>query len=190
MKASVESNPQNSPGWYQRFFAWMMHKFNAADASTIKLEGCHCASSFAELKQFLFADLQGSVLEIGPGTGPNLSYYSSDIHWVGVEPNPFMYPYLKQEAERLGLDIDIQSGTAEQLEVDDNSMDAVISTLVLCSVGDLAGTLREVLRVLKPGGRFLFLGTCCCSSRNLVTTSSAGDSAPLESDWRWLPSRP
>jgi len=68
-----------------------------------------------------------------------------------------MYPYLKREAERLGLEIDLRSGTAERLDVENNSMDAVVSTLVLCSVDDLAATLQEVLRVLKPGGRFFFL---------------------------------
>lgn len=114
-------------------------------------------AQMADQKQALFADLHGNVLEIGPGTGPNLSYYPSNIHWIGIEPNPFMHPYLRQEAERLGLDIALRRGTAEQLDVEDNSIDAVVSTLVLCSVDNLAATLQEVLRVLKPGGRFFFL---------------------------------
>lgn len=113
--------------------------------------------NIADRKRTLFAPVHGDVLEIGPGTGPNLSYYPTDIHWIGVEPNPFMHSYLSKEAERLGLDIDLRSGNAQQLEVEDNSMDAVVSTLVLCSVDDLAATLQEVLRVLKPGGRFYFV---------------------------------
>lgn len=130
----------------KRLFAWLM----AAESGTYD-------SAVGDRKQTLFANLQGNVLEIGPGTGPNLSYYPHDIHWIGIEPNPFMYPYLQKEAERLGLDIDLRSGSAERLEAEDNSMDAVVSTLVLCSVPDLASTLQEVLRVLKPGGRFLFI---------------------------------
>ena len=113
--------------------------------------------NIADRKRTLFAQVQGDVLEIGPGTGPNLSYYPTDIHWIGVEPNPFMHSYLSKEAERLGLDIDLRSGNAQQLDVEDNSMDAVVSTLVLCSVDNLAATLQEVLRVLKPGGRFYFV---------------------------------
>ncbi len=113
--------------------------------------------NIADQKRALFTELHGNVLEIGPGTGPNLSYYPTDIHWIGIEPNLYMYPYLKREAERLGLEIDLRSGTAERLDVENNSMDAVVSTLVLCSVDDLAATLQEVLRVLKPGGRFFFL---------------------------------
>lgn len=68
-----------------------------------------------------------------------------------------MYPYLQQEAERVGLDIEIKSGTAEQLDAEDNSIDAVVSTLVLCSVENLSTVLQEILRVLKPGGQFFFL---------------------------------
>jgi len=143
---SLASNTQDSPRWYKRFFAWLMAHGNTKYEENI-----------ADQKRALFTELHGNVLEIGPGTGPNLSYYPTDIHWIGIEPNLYMYPYLKREAERLGLEIDLRSGTAEQLEVENNSMDAVVSTLVLCSVDDLAATLQEVLRVLKPGGRFFFL---------------------------------
>ncbi|MBW4685702.1 MAG: class I SAM-dependent methyltransferase [Komarekiella atlantica HA4396-MV6] len=143
---TVASNTKGSPDWYKRLFAWMMAHGNAKYEEEI-----------ADRKRALFAQLHGNVLEIGPGTGPNLSYYPSDIHWIGIEPNPFMHPYLQQEAERLGLDIDLRSGPAEHLEVEDNSMDAVVSTLVLCSVNNLAAVLQEVIRVLKPGGRFFFL---------------------------------
>lgn len=143
----VAAYAPKSPGWYQRFFAWMMAHGNA------KYE-----ADMADRKQEMFADLHGSVLEIGPGTGPNLSYYPRDIHWIGIEPNPFMHSYLRQEADRLGFQtIDLRIGTAERLEVEDSSMDAVVSTLVLCSVMNLSVVLHEIHRVLKSGGRFFFL---------------------------------
>ncbi len=130
----------------KKLFAWMMAQ---ASPEYDRVVG--------DRKQTLFSDLYGDVLEIGPGTGPNLPYYPHNIHWIGIEPNPYMHPYLQQEAERLGLKIDLRTGTAERLEAEDNSMDAVVSTLVLCSVPNLDSTLQEVLRVLKPGGRFLFV---------------------------------
>jgi ubiquinone/menaquinone biosynthesis C-methylase UbiE len=142
----VVSNTKDSPNWYKRLLAWMMAHSN------VKYE-----EEMAEQKQALFSDLHGNVLEIGPGTGPNLSYYSPDIHWIGIEPNPFMHSYLREEAEKLNLNIDLRNGTAEHLDVEDNSMDAVVSTLVLCSVENLDTVLKEILRVLKPGGRFFFL---------------------------------
>ncbi|MGG6295703.1 methyltransferase domain-containing protein [Leptolyngbya sp. AN02str] len=145
-RSQAESKLRQSPAWYQRIFAWLMAH------GTAKYE-----AEMSDRKQALFADLHGNILEIGPGAGPNLRHYPSDIHWTGVEPNPFMDSYLKQEADRLELTIDIYRGTAECLNVEDNSMDAVVSTLVLCSVDNLERTLQEILRVLKPGGRFYFL---------------------------------
>jgi ubiquinone/menaquinone biosynthesis C-methylase UbiE len=97
------------------------------------------------------------VLEIGPGTGVNLVYLPVGIRWIGIEPNTFMHGYLRELGLKLGLNIDIRLGTAEQLPVADNTMDTVISTQVLCSVKDPARVLQEIQRVLKPGGRFLFV---------------------------------
>jgi SAM-dependent methyltransferase len=111
----------------------------------------------AQRKRALFSDLHGTVLEIGPGAGPNLRYYPADATWSGVEPNLHMHPYLRQEAGRLGRAITIETGTADRLPAPDASVDAVVSTLVLCSVPDQAATLAEIRRVLKPGGRFLFI---------------------------------
>ncbi|BAY33091.1 type 11 methyltransferase [Nostoc carneum NIES-2107] len=130
----------------KRLFAWMM-----AQGST------EYEKAVSDRKTSLFTNLYGNILEIGPGTGPNLSYYPQDINWIGVEPNPFMHSYLREAAEQLGLDIDIRTGTAESIDASDNSIDTVVSTLVLCSVPNLAATFREILRVLKPGGRFLFI---------------------------------
>jgi ubiquinone/menaquinone biosynthesis C-methylase UbiE len=95
---------------------------------------------------------------------------------MGVEPNPFMQSYLREEAAKLGLPIDIRTGTADTLPVPDSSVDVVISTLVLCCVPSPQRCLQEVLRVLKPGGRFVFIehvaaqrGTRLRRIQNLVT---------------------
>jgi ubiquinone/menaquinone biosynthesis C-methylase UbiE len=144
----VPSPPQSyyCPGLGSRIHAWVLANL-----------GHRYDRMVADRKRALFAGLGGSVLEIGPGTGPNLAYYPPGIRWVGVEPNPYMVPHLQAAAARAGLPVDLRSGTAERIPADDNSMDAVVSTLVLCSVADPEIVLREVHRVLKPGGRFLFL---------------------------------
>ncbi len=111
----------------------------------------------APRKAALFGGLAGDVLEIGPGGGPNLRYYAPDVRWIGVEPNPYMHDYLRERATQQGLDVDLRLGMAEALPAADNSMDAVVSTLVLCSVDDQAQVLAEIRRVLKPGGKFLFI---------------------------------
>lgn len=68
-----------------------------------------------------------------------------------------MQTYLHEEANRLGMPIEIRMPTGETLPVADESVDAVISTLVLCCVNSQQRALQEVLRVLKPGGRLLFI---------------------------------
>ena len=130
----------------QRLFA------RAYDGVTSKYE-----RHVAERKRELFEGLNGSVLEIGPGTGANLTYLPPDVHWVGVDPNPFMHERLLARAKTLGLDPEVRLGTAEKLPAEDGSMDVIVSTLVLCSVPEPELALAEIRRVLRPGGRFLFI---------------------------------
>jgi ubiquinone/menaquinone biosynthesis C-methylase UbiE len=68
-----------------------------------------------------------------------------------------MHSYLRKQAKKLGLNIELRIGNAEWLDAEDNSIDTVVSTLVLCSVPNIDYTLQAILRVLKPGGRFLFI---------------------------------
>ena len=111
----------------------------------------------AERKQALFGGLQGEVLEIGIGAGANLQFYPQGIRVIGVEPNLHAHPYLRRAADEAGVPVELRTGTAEALPAEDASVDAVVSTLVLCSVDDLDRALHEVLRVLKPGGQFVFV---------------------------------
>jgi ubiquinone/menaquinone biosynthesis C-methylase UbiE len=134
-------------GLRQRIFAWALARFNTKYERFV-----------SRYKRPLFADLTGTVLEIGPGTGVNLRYLRPDrVDWMGVEPNPFMQSYLYAEASKLGMPLEIRIGTADTLPVSDSSVDAVISTLVLCCVPSQPRSLKEMLRVLKPGGRLLFI---------------------------------
>ncbi|HKF06251.1 MAG TPA: methyltransferase domain-containing protein [Candidatus Sulfotelmatobacter sp.] len=152
-------------GLRQRVFAWALARLNARYERFV-----------SKYKRELFADVSGNVLEIGPGTGANLRYLPNGVRWMGVEPNPFMQSYLREEAHKLDLSIDVRIGTADALPVPDNSIDVVISTLVLCCVPSPQRCLQEILRVLKPGGRFLFIehvaaprGTRLWRIQNLVT---------------------
>ncbi|HEY3343053.1 MAG TPA: class I SAM-dependent methyltransferase [Anaerolineae bacterium] len=133
----------------KRIFAWSMSGRQGEYESVL-----------AEYKRRLFAGLRGTVMEIGPGSGVNLAYLlpNPELHWIGIEPNPYMQRYLLEQAARLGMPKpDLRTGTAERMDAADQSADAVVGTQVLCSVADQQAALREVLRVLKPGGRFIFI---------------------------------
>jgi SAM-dependent methyltransferase len=141
--------PMRNVRWYKRLQAWALSGTNRRYEAMV-----------AEEKRGLLSPLTGTVLEIGPGGGNNLAFLSTprrDLRWIGVEPNPFFHDRLRARGERLGIDVDVRSATAEALPVADHSVDAVISTLVLCSVRDPEVVLREVRRVLRPGGRFVFV---------------------------------
>jgi ubiquinone/menaquinone biosynthesis C-methylase UbiE len=107
-------------------------------------------------KRELLAGLSGRLVEIGPGTGANLDLFPSGVEWIGIEPNAHMHPALRKKAEALGIRVDLRELSAGRLPLEDESVDAVLSTLVLCSVPDTAQVLAEIRRVLKPGGRFYF----------------------------------
>ncbi len=130
----------------KKFFADFMAREDAASYVQYK-----------DKKQQIFKNVNGNVLELGPGTGVNFRFFPKDIKWFGVEPNPAMHPYLKKEGQKSGIEIDLRANVSEHMEFEDNSMDFVISTIVLCSVNSIKDTLDEVLRVLKPGGQFLFI---------------------------------
>lgn len=109
-------------------------------------------------RQQLLAGVRGRVLEIGSGTGVNLQYYGEGIEeLVCTEPEEPMARRLERKARDYSLPTRIIQAPAEELPVEDASFDFVVSTLVLCTVDDPARALREVHRVLKPGGKLLFL---------------------------------
>ena len=108
-------------------------------------------------KRRLFANLPPTVVEIGPGTGANLRYYQPGIRLVAIEPNRHVHSPLRKAAQRYGIGLELREEGADAIGLPDASVDAVVSTLVLCTVPDSAATLRDVGRILRPGGRFLFL---------------------------------
>jgi ubiquinone/menaquinone biosynthesis C-methylase UbiE len=105
----------------------------------------------------LLAGAAGSVLEIGGGTGANLPHYRDAGRVVVSEPDPFMRGRLRRKLVRARVPVEVSESGAEDLPFRDGSFDAVVSTLVLCSVPTQEKALAEVRRVLRPGGRLLFI---------------------------------
>jgi ubiquinone/menaquinone biosynthesis C-methylase UbiE len=109
----------------------------------------------------LLADLRGDVLEIGAGTGVSVSHYPAAVRKLVLsEPDPHMRKRLAaRAARRVGASrwVRVSPAPADALDQPDDSFDAVVCFLVLCSVDDPAMALGEVRRVLRPGGRFVFI---------------------------------
>jgi len=125
------------------------------NVAALRLLDRHFDGHYRRIKRELFAELPTSILELGPGTGANFRYYPRGSHVVAVEPNRLAHHVLRREARRRGLTIDIIACEAEALPQETASIGVVVGTLLLCSVRDPGAVLREVCRVLRPGGRFL-----------------------------------
>jgi ubiquinone/menaquinone biosynthesis C-methylase UbiE len=112
----------------------------------------------ARYRRELLAHAGGDVLEIGFGTGLNLPCYPPHVRKVtAVDPNAGMYRKARRRIERAGVEIDRRVLGGERLPFEGGTFDCVVSTFTLCSIEDVAQALSEVYRVLKPGGKFLFL---------------------------------
>lgn len=113
----------------------------------------------SDWREQLLGGLSGAVLEVGAGTGINLQHYPDEVtRLVLAEPDPHMRRQLEGKvAGREGHRVTLSEGSLERLPEPDASFDAVVATLVLCSVPDPTRALSEIHRVLKPGGRFAFL---------------------------------
>jgi ubiquinone/menaquinone biosynthesis C-methylase UbiE len=113
--------------------------------------------AYDRAKRAAIAGLRGTVLEIGAGRGRNLGLLPSGITWIGVEPDPGRRRRLGAAARRFGHDREPLAASAEDLPLPDDSADFVVATFVLCTVSDPQIALQEIARVLKPGGRFVFM---------------------------------
>lgn len=158
-------------------------------------------AGLADARRDLLADARGDVLEIGAGTGLNLEAYPATgiTRLVLAEPHPAMRRRLQPRLGDAPVVPEVVDATAERLPFDDATFDTVTGTLVLCEVEDPAAATREIARVLKPGGRFLFLehvrsddpglarrqdrwapawkafaGGCVCNRDTLATITASG----------------
>jgi SAM-dependent methyltransferase len=99
----------------------------------------------------------GDVVEIGAGYGATFPFYSAAVSSVlALEPDPTLRTLALAAAATAPVPIAVQNGVAESLPAADDSVDVVVSSLVLCSVSDQSAVLAETLRVLRPGGLLLF----------------------------------
>jgi SAM-dependent methyltransferase len=127
-------------------------------------------------REELLAGLSGRVLEVGAGAGSNFAHYPPTVEEVvAVEPEPYLRARARTAAARAGVRIEVVDGVADRLPAEDRSVDAAVACLVLCTVPDQTGALRELRRVLRPGGELRFYEHVLSGRRALAFTQRAVD---------------
>ena len=110
-----------------------------------------------EHRRRLLEGLRGAVLELGAGHGLNFAHYPPEVtEVIAVEPEPTLRAHAEQAAAGAPVPVRVVGGVADDLPVDDESVDAAVASLVLCSVPDQERAIAELRRVLRPGGELRF----------------------------------
>src|SRR5690348_11111068 len=134
-----------------------------------------------QMRQELLASAQGRTIDIGAGTGVNLDLYPDAVTDLALaEPDPHMAKRLREKLPQYPRAKLVEAG-AEALPFEDSSFDTAVFTLVLCTVENPAAALAEAARVLRPGGRLLFLEHVRSRSPGLARWQDC-----LERPWRFL----
>jgi SAM-dependent methyltransferase len=135
-----------------------------------------------QMRRELLAEAGGRVLEIGAGTGVNLDLYPEAVEdLVVTEPDPHMAKRLRLKLAGSSRQVGLVEAPAEELPFEDSTFDTAVATLVLCTVPDPAASLAEAARVLKPGGRLLFIEHVRAEEPGLARWQDR-----LEQPWRLL----
>ena len=134
-------------GLRSKFFAFTYDRFSKRSEE----------AGLAAMRRSLIGGASGDVLEIGGGTGANLGYYPPVESVTITEPEPSMLKRLERKARDHDSQATVLRAPAEDLPFEDASFDTVVSTLVLCGVDDQPRAVRELRRVLRPGGRLIFM---------------------------------
>lgn len=158
--------------WGRMFSALYDRAFEASEEAGLR-----------DMRREVLAGARGRVLELGAGTGQNLELYPHEglDSLVVTEPDPHMFKQLRERAAKVCAGAELIQAGAEDLPFEDDSFDTVTVTLVLCTVPDQAAALREVRRVLKPGGQMLFLEHVRSNHPDLAKWQDR-----LEGPWRFL----
>jgi ubiquinone/menaquinone biosynthesis C-methylase UbiE len=135
-----------------------------------------------EMRRKLLAEASGRTIDVGAGTGANLDLYPPQAsELVLAEPDPHMLKQLRAKSAQSGVGVEVVQAPAEALPFEDSSFDTAVFTLVLCTAPDPRRALAEAARILKPGGRLLFLEHVRAEDAGLARWQDR-----LEKPWRFV----
>jgi ubiquinone/menaquinone biosynthesis C-methylase UbiE len=130
----------------------------------------------AEHRKELLRGLSGRVIEVGAGNGLNFAHYPASVEEVlAVEPEEHLRELAREAATTVSVRVSVMDGLADRLPIDDESCDAGVASLVLCTVPDQEAALAELFRVIRPGGELRFYEHVVASSPGLARFQRVAD---------------
>ncbi len=146
MSVHVCADHAHKEGLFDRFISpWLVH-------------GACSLPPISEQRQKIVPLAQGVVVELGMGSGLNMPYYDTDKvkKLIGVDPGAALMKHAKSIAQKMPFDVDLYIDGAENIPLEDNSVDTVMVTYSFCTIPDNVAAAREARRILKPSGKLLF----------------------------------
>ncbi len=113
--------------------------------------------SFKPMREKLWSQAWGEILEVGVGTGKNFAYHPRNAHVIGIDLADQMLAHAREHARKLDLPVELREADVQQLKFASNTFDTAVATCVFCSVPDPVRGLQELNRVVKPNGKILLL---------------------------------
>jgi ubiquinone/menaquinone biosynthesis C-methylase UbiE len=157
--------------WGRGFAAMYDRAFEATEEAGLR-----------EMRREALSEASGRTIDLGAGTGANLGLYPEAVsELVLAEPDPHMLKRIRTKVGEAGVDAEMVEAPAERLPFEDSSFDTAVFTLVLCTVPDPKAALAEVARILKPGGKLLFLEHVRAEDAGLARWQDR-----LERPWRFI----
>jgi ubiquinone/menaquinone biosynthesis C-methylase UbiE len=133
-------------GWYNRYLLPKLIEAGCSQEPLMQLRALYVPSA------------RGRVLEIGIGSGLNLAFYDkSQVEITGLDPAAELTGKASERARALGVPVEMLGLSGEAIPADDKTFDTIVCTWTLCTIPNVYRALREMRRVLKPGGRLLFI---------------------------------
>lgn len=120
---------------------------------------------FGDSRQWACSRASGAVLEVAVGTGLNIDMYPNHVRLTGLDFSEQMLAIARARARAVGREVDLRQGDAQALPFDDESFDTVVCTFGLCSISNVDIALKEMTRVLRPGGTLILVDHVASSSR-------------------------
>ena len=158
----MTAGPDRPRPRFARFYAWMTDEMDRQGLSELRAE--------------LLTGLHGEVVEIGCGNGRNFAHYPGAVTAVrAIEPEPHLRALATQAATTAPAPVDVTPGRGEAIPLADQAVDAAVLCLVLCAMPDPHCTLAEITRVLRPGGRLVFLEHTLAAGRVLGVAQRVAD---------------